>query len=1157
MGKDKKKSKSRSKSNKKKEKKEKKEKKSKAKKDSIKKESIKKKESVKKESQKKNKKQKESKKKEKKSRKKSHSTSPINAQKKQAQDEQKLKDDEQKRLSRLMKAKLIKFQNSDDDDDDDKKEFVYKDPEVIEPILPPDEQLYDWSQKNQEKQIQDALKKCRLVGEKLFYDSDGIEEDDNAEEQYQEENGNDNRQDAKMQEEEDQEAQKQVEKVEKQQQERFLIGKKTLNNDSDSDSEDENASKVKYFTKNLQSISKLKELQQQPQQQFSRPQIKRRWREEQYDDQEEDPLEAFMRQVETEATQQADEDERRRKEEEEKEKKRKQAIEEELRKLNAQKVITYEDIIQNSVNQTNEKKNTNGMEIEQGQETQNQQKELEQQQIIEEDEEDNKFYEQFMKELKKKELEEKMRQREDEDEAEDVDLEQQQMLALLEEEPDIFDKQKKLEKKELKPVDHSTIDYQPFRKDFYREVSELVQMTPEEAKKLRQQLGDIKVRGKDVPKPIQNWYQCGLNDRVLNVLIEKKKFINPFPIQAQAVPCIMSGRDFIGIAETGSGKTLAYLLPLLRHVLDQPALKDGDGPIAIIMAPTRELAHQIYVNCRWFTSILNLNVVCCVGGAGIAGQLSDLKRGTEIVVCTPGRMIDVLTTSNGKITNLRRVTYVVIDEADRMFDLGFEPQICKIIQNIRPDRQLVMFSATFPKNVEQLAKRVLRKPIECIVGGRGQAGGNIEQIIEFMDESDKLYKLLLLFQEWYTKGSILIFVEKQTEADDLFKELLKYGYKSFVLHGGMDPQDREFTIHDFKKGIRTIMVATSVLARGLDIKHICLVINFSCPNHMEDYIHRIGRTGRAGQKGTAITFFTPQDEHLANDLVYLLEKSEQQLPEKLKEYQKSFMEKVKAGEAKIYRNKNRAGGGFTFGPEEEQKFQDFRAQMRKKFGLEGLMMDEQSSDDEKVLEEIAKGKLSEEERLKKQEERDRVERERIMQLIKDPALKSQILSEATKAANLCINSGGSREQVANAAMDAIKRVLKQHSQVNKSIEGGIEEAMQIINEFEERERNNHDFVSYDFEINDYPTQARLKILSKEFLNMIHELTNCQISQRGSLVEPGKKPLPGQKKLFLRIEGENEYFVMSAYKEIKRMAQDLTLNQIQDNYAGIQTNSKLI
>lgn len=239
---------------------------------------------------------------------------------------------------------------------------------------------------------------------------------------------------------------------------------------------------------------------------------------------------------------------------------------------------------------------------------------------------------------------------------------------------DYFARQRRLlEKKELRPVDHSQIDYNAFKKNLYHEVPEISRMTLDQVELMRQEMGNIKVRGRDIPNPISNWYQCGLNDRLLAVLLSKNKFSQPFPIQSQAIPCIMSGRDFIGIAETGSGKTLAYVIPLIKHVLDQPELKEGDGPIGLIMAPTRELAHQIFVECRSFCSAVSLSIVCCVGGAGIAGQLSDLKRGAEIVVCTPGRMIDVLTTSNGKVTNLRRVTFVVVDEADRMFDLGFEP----------------------------------------------------------------------------------------------------------------------------------------------------------------------------------------------------------------------------------------------------------------------------------------------------------------------------------------------------------------------------------------------------------------------------------------------------------------------------------------------------
>lgn len=241
----------------------------------------------------------------------------------------------------------------------------------------------------------------------------------------------------------------------------------------------------------------------------------------------------------------------------------------------------------------------------------------------------------------------------------------------------------------------------------------------------------------------------------------------------------------------------------------------------------------------------------------MTGQLSELKRGGEIVVCTPGRMRDVLAASNGKITNLRRVSYVVLDEADRMLDMGFEPQIKVILQNCRPDKQTLMFSATFPRSIEQLAKSILKTPVEVVVGNRGQACASVEQKVVVLEEEDaKLWKLIELLGEWYEQGSILIFVEKQLEADDLFKELFKIGYKALVLHGGMDQEDREFTIQDYKDRVRNILIATSVCARGLDITHIRLVVNFVCPSHLEDYVHRVGRTGRAGNRGTAVTFIT-------------------------------------------------------------------------------------------------------------------------------------------------------------------------------------------------------------------------------------------------------------------------------------------------------------
>ena len=193
------------------------------------------------------------------------------------------------------------------------------------------------------------------------------------------------------------------------------------------------------------------------------------------------------------------------------------------------------------------------------------------------------------------------------------------------------------------------------------------------------------------------------------------------------MPIIMSGRDMIGIAKTGSGKTLAFLLPMFRHIMDQPALESDDGPIAIIMTPTRELAMQIAKECKKFTRSLNLNVVAVYGGTNISEQIAELKRGCEVIVCTPGRMIDMLAANNGRVTNLRRITYVVLDEADRMFDMGFEPQVTKILDNIRPDRQTVMFSATFPRKMEDLARKALIKPIEVSIGGKSVVCKEVEQ----------------------------------------------------------------------------------------------------------------------------------------------------------------------------------------------------------------------------------------------------------------------------------------------------------------------------------------------------------------------------------------------------------------------------------------------
>lgn len=457
-------------------------------------------------------------------------------------------------------------------------------------------------------------------------------------------------------------------------------------------------------------------------------------------------------------------------------------------------------------------------------------------------------------------------------------------------------------KKDIPAVHHEKVEYEPFRKKFYTEPSDLTQMSDEEAASLRLELDGIKVRGLDIPKPVQKWSQCGLGVQTLDV-VDKLGYEYLTSIQAQAIPAIMSGRDVIGVAKTGSGKTIAFLIPMFRHIKDQRPLENMEGPVGLIMTPTRELATQIHKDCKPFLKALGLRAVCAYGGAPIKDQIADLKRGAEIIVCTPGRMIDLLAANAGRVTNLRRVSYVVLDEADRMFDMGFEPQVMKIMANVRPDRQTVLFSATFPRNMEALARKTLDKPIEIVVGGRSVVAPEITQVVEVRNDDKKFVRLLELLGNLYDDeenedARALIFVDRQEGADTLLRELMRKGYPCMSIHGGKDQVDRDSTIEDFKAGIFPVLVATSVAARGLDVKQLKLVVNYDAPNHLEDYVHRAGRTGRAGNTGTAVTFVTEDQERYSVDIAKALKQSGQKVPEDVQKLVDSFLEKVRAGKEK-------------------------------------------------------------------------------------------------------------------------------------------------------------------------------------------------------------------------------------------------------------------
>ena len=525
---------------------------------------------------------------------------------------------------------------------------------------------------------------------------------------------------------------------------------------------------------------------------------------------------------------------------------------------------------------------------------------------------------------------------------------------------DILAMASKRKKKDLPTVNHTKMTYQPFRKSFYHEPLELSEMTEEEVADLRLELDGIKIRGIDAPKPVQKWSQCGLGVQSLEV-IQKLGYERPSSIQTQAIPSIMSGRDVIGVAKTGSGKTIAFLLPMFRHIKDQRPLDSLDGPVGLVMTPTRELATQIHKECKPFLKALNLRAVCAYGGAPIKDQIADLKRGAEIIVCTPGRMIDLLAANSGRVTNLRRVTYVVLDEADRMFDMGFEPQVMKILANIRPDRQTVLFSATFPRQMESLARKTLSKPVEIVVGGRSVVAPEITQLVEVRTEEMKFIRLLELLGNLYSEEKneddrALIFVDRQESADSLLKDLMRKGYPCMSIHGGKDQIDRDSTIDDFKAGVIPIMIATSVAARGLDVKQLKLVVNYDAPNHLEDYVHRAGRTGRAGNTGTAVTFITPDQERYSLDIAKALRQSGQEVPEELQKLVDTFIEKVKTGKEKV------SGSGFGGKGLErlDQERDAARARERKshKTGDEPDEEEKEDKDDEKGEDLIAKAASS-------------------------------------------------------------------------------------------------------------------------------------------------------------------------------------------------------
>ncbi|XP_068815547.1 probable ATP-dependent RNA helicase DDX46 [Struthio camelus] len=716
-------------------------------------------------------------------------------------------------------------------------------------------------------------------------------------------------------------------------------------------------------------------------------------------------------------------------------------------------------------------------------------------------------------------------------------------------------KQRKL----LEPVDHGKIEYEPFRKNFYVEVPELAKMTQEEVNVYRLELEGITVKGKGCPKPIKTWVQCGISMKILTAL-KKHGYEKPTPIQTQAIPAIMNGRDLIGIAKTGSGKTIAFLLPMFRHIMDQRQLEEGEGPIAVIMTPTRELALQITKECKKFSKTLGLRVVCVYGGTGISEQIAELKRGAEIIVCTPGRMIDMLAANNGRVTNLRRVTYVVLDEADRMFDMGFEPQVMRIVDNVRPDRQTVMFSATFPRAMEALARRILSKPIEVQVGGRSVVCSDVEQHVIVIEEENKFLKLLELLGHYQEKGSVIIFVDKQEHADGLLKDLMRASYPCLSLHGGIDQYDRDSIINDFKNGICKLLVATSVAARGLDVKQLMLVVNYSCPNHYEDYVHRAGRTGRAGNKGYAYTFITEDQARYAGDIIKALELSGNPIPTDLEKLWADFKDQQKAEGKIIKKSSGFSGKGFKF-DETEQALANERKKLQK--AALGL----QDSDDEDTAVDIDEQIESMFNSKKRVKDMAAPGTSNVPTPSAGNAEKLEIAKRLALRINAQKNLGAEAQvlvpfhfkDVMQQATNAILRggTIQAPTVSAKTIAEQLAEKINAklnyvpIEKQEEEKQDggqNESFKRYEeeLEINDFPQTARWKVTSKEALQRISEYSEAAITIRGTYFPPGKEPKEGERKIYLAIESANELAVQKAKAEITRLIKE-ELIRLQNSY----------
>ncbi|GAB7349671.1 hypothetical protein MBLNU459_g0344t1 [Dothideomycetes sp. NU459] len=420
----------------------------------------------------------------------------------------------------------------------------------------------------------------------------------------------------------------------------------------------------------------------------------------------------------------------------------------------------------------------------------------------------------------------------------------------------------------------------------------------------------VEASGQGVPEPVTTFTNPPLDDHLLQN-IELAGYKVPTPVQKYSIPIVMGGRDLMACAQTGSGKTGGFLFPILSQAYQNgpnAATAPQQGgfarqrkayPTSLILAPTRELVSQIYDESRKFAYRSWVRPCVVYGGADIGSQLRQIERGCDLLVATPGRLVDLI--ERGRIS-LQNIKYLVLDEADRMLDMGFEPQIRRIVEgeDMPPTtgRQTLMFSATFPRDIQMLARDFLKEYIFLSVGRVGSTSENITQKVEYVEDVDKRSVLLDILHT-HGAGLTLIFVETKRMADSLSDFLINQGFPATSIHGDRTQRERERALEMFRSGRCPILVATAVAARGLDIPNVKHVVNYDLPTDIDDYVHRIGRTGRAGNTGISTAFFNRGNRGVVRDLLELLKEANQEVP--------SFLEAI-AREGSGFGGSSRGGG---------------------------------------------------------------------------------------------------------------------------------------------------------------------------------------------------------------------------------------------------------